>query len=224
MTKVTNIFIDLGYPDDVVRRIIKRTANTSAKPSESDQNKKKFVYLRLPYIGPVAEIFRQQLSKAVSQCFDEVKLRTIFTTRTLFNGPPKDRTPTLHLRNVVYKFKCSCDSMYVGRTSQRFHSRIKEHVPKSLKEAFKSNKDVIDVILKSNGEPYITKLTSIGQHLKDNPKCGRDFDIERFSVVKRARNDFHLKVLEAIYIKCWQPNLCVQKENVYNTILYKTPF
>ena len=220
--------MDLRYTDvrnELLSLFSTRTSrNGSLLSTSASHVKLRAACIRESSFKKIAEIFRQQLSKAVSQCFDEVKLRTIFTTTTLFNGPPKDRTPTLHLRNVVYKYKCSCDSMYVGRTSQRFHSRIKDHVPKSLKEAFKSNKEVIDVILKSNGEPYITKLTSIGQHLKDNPKCGRDFDIGRFSVIKRARNDFHLRVLEAIYIKCWQPNLCVQKEHVYNTILFKTPF
>ena len=124
----------------------------------------------------------------------------------------------------MYKFVCRCDSVYVGRTSHRLQKRIKEHVPASLLNSCKINSKPIDVILKSNGQPYVTKLSSIGQHLKENPKCGKEFDKRQFSVVARARSDFHLKVLEAVYLKLWSPNLCVQKEYVYNTILFKTPF
>ena len=220
LAKITKIFTDLGYPDDLVRKTIKRATMERDKANKIQD----FVYLRLPYIGPISEVFRKQLSKAVDKCFADVRLRTIFSTRTLFNGPPKDRTPTLDLQNVVYKFVCRCDSVYVGRTSHRLQKRIKEHVPASLLNACKINSKPIDVIIKSNGQPYVTKLSSIGQHLKENPKCGKEFDKAQFSVVARARSDFHLKVLEAVYLKLWSPNLCVQKEYVYNTILFKTPF
>ncbi len=220
LSKITKIFTDLGYPDDLVRNTMKRATVVKERRNQVDD----FVYLRLPYIGPISEVFRKQLSKAVESCYENVKLRTIFSTRTLFNGPPKDRTPSLDLQNVIYKFVCRCDSVYVGRTTHRLQKRIKEHVPVSLINACKLNTGSIDVILKSNGQPYTSKLTSIGQHLKENPKCGQDFDKGQFSIVARARSDFHLKVLEAVYLKSWSPNLCIQKEYVYNTILFKTPF
>ena len=218
--KVTKIFTDLGYPDDLVRNTIKRATMEKENSNRSND----YVYLRLPYIGPISEVYRKQLVKAVEGCFSNVKLRTIFGTKTLFNGPPKDRTPTLDLQNVVYKFVCRCDSVYVERTTHRLQKRIKEHAPVSLLNACKSTTDPIDIILKSNGKPYATKLTSIGQHLKESPKCGKDFDKRQFSVLARAWTDFHLKVLEAVYLKSWSPNLCVQKKYIYNTILFKTPF
>ena len=35
--------------------------------------------------------------------------------------------------NVIYQFKCHCDSTYIGRTSQRFHLRRDQHVSKILR-------------------------------------------------------------------------------------------
>ena len=222
LENITKIFKDLGYPDDIIRRTIRKSTMATVKPTEVE--KVHNVSLRLPYIGPVAELYRKQVSKAVTDCFDKVKLRMIFRTRTLFNGPAKDRTPTLDLQKVVYKYVCSCDSVYVGRTERRLRVRIKEHVPKSLIDAYKRSDVISGQLVKSNGKPYKTKLTSIGQHLKDNAKCGKQYNISQFSVVARARSDFHLKVLEAVYLQSWLPNLCVQKEYVYTTILFKTPF
>ena len=40
--------------------------------------------------------------------------------------------PSHHQNNVIYQFVCHCDRRYVGRTSQRFEERIKQHIPKSI--------------------------------------------------------------------------------------------
>ena len=57
----------------------------------------------------------------------------------------------------------------------------------------------------------------ITRHLRSNHDCliavcSHVFD--PFSVVARARNHFHLDVLEAVYIKLHSPVLCQQKEYV----------
>ena len=46
------------------------------------------------------------------------------------NGVVKDVTSYHELSNVVYVFSCHCGNDYVGRTSQRFHVRRKQHVTK----------------------------------------------------------------------------------------------
>ena len=38
--------------------------------------------------------------------------------------------------NVIYKLVCYCDNSYVGRTSQRLGSIIRQHVPKYAMELF----------------------------------------------------------------------------------------
>ena len=39
--------------------------------------------------------------------------------------------------------------------------------------------------------------------------------IERETILSKARSDFHLSVLESIFITLRKPNLCRQKEFVY---------
>lgn len=41
---------------------------------------------------------------------------------------PKDRLPKMHRLGVVYKINCNnCEASYVGQTSRRLATRIKEH-------------------------------------------------------------------------------------------------
>ena len=47
----------------------------------------------------------------------------------------KDILPIQMRSNIVYKFACHCDKWYIGKTSQRLTSRIKEHVPKCVRTA-----------------------------------------------------------------------------------------
>ena len=35
---------------------------------------------------------------------------------------------------VIYEHVCSCDSRNVGRTAQRLQERIKQHVPKAIRQ------------------------------------------------------------------------------------------
>jgi len=42
---------------------------------------------------------------------------------------------TFQQSNVIYQFSCSCDSRYVGRISQRLQDRIKQDVPKSIRNS-----------------------------------------------------------------------------------------
>ena len=51
------------------------------------------------------------------------------------------RIPTPSQSNLIYLFECRhCKSRYVGKTSQRFGERIKQHVPKHLVDAPASKK------------------------------------------------------------------------------------
>ena len=43
--------------------------------------------------------------------------------------------PEAYQKNsVIYEYKCHCDSRYVGTTYQRLQDRIKQHVPKWLRQ------------------------------------------------------------------------------------------
>ena len=64
--------------------------------------------------------------------------------------------------------------------------------------------------------PVLFSDSAIGQHLLDNPICAKNYGDEKFTILSFGRSSFHLSALEAVYIKSCKPNLCHQKEFVYN--------
>ena len=97
----------------------------------------------------------------MNQVFGAVNLRTVLYTDRLLNGIYKDVSPSQEKSNIIYKFSCHCGSVYVEKTSQRFHVRIDQHVPKFLKSWFDGRSE----------KPTKKKFSAIGQHLLDNPEC-----------------------------------------------------
>ena len=170
------------------------------------------VYIRLPYIGPVSTRFENQLKDGVSKTFGSLHLRVVFKTRSLNHRLPKDVSPTSELNNIIYYFKCHCDSEYVGRTSQRFHLRRDQHVPNNIRKWMQD----LD-----SRKPSANYFTAIGDHLLSNEECAKNYRDDMFSILARGRNQFHLKTLESLFIQTMNPNLCVQKQYVYKTILFK---
>ena len=56
----------------------------------------------------------------------------------------------------------------------------------------------------------IKSISAIGQHLLNNLDCSKNYNDNRFSIVTRGRNSYHLCVLESLFIKTVKPNLCKQ--------------
>ena len=86
------------------------------------------VYLRLPYLDSVSSFLEDKVKDIVGNTYGGVKLRIAHLTKKPLKGISKDVTPVQEKHNVIYHFKCHCDSDYVGRTSQRFHIRRNQHV------------------------------------------------------------------------------------------------
>ena len=209
---IVKMFSDLGYPEFEINNAIKKCLERSSI-SRVYGPKKCPVYIHLPYIGSVSERFNKQLENIVGKTYASVRLRTVFQTRRPLSGISKDRSPTHDINNVIYKFKCHCDSEYVGRTSQRFHLRRDQHVPKMIK----------DWVNGKSPRPFHRQyFTSIGQHLYDNPTCASNYRDDMFSILTRGRNNFHLNVLESLLIKVNKPTLCMNKQYVYKTLLYNS--
>ena len=220
---ISTIFLNLGYPENIVKHVIRSKLET--RNSVAFGPSKCPAYLRLPYIGNVSNRFEKQLSKAVTNCYGAVSLRVIFGTRTLFAGAGalKDRSPIHHKNNTVYLYKCHCDSAYVGRTGKRLHQRIDQHVPLYMRNTTTTNGVRTSGRRRRRrrrGTINFDNLSAIGQHLLQNPECRRNFREDRFSVLATARSDFHLSVLESIYIQLQRPNLCRQKR-FYTTKVFK---
>ena len=127
----------------------------------------------------------------------------------------KDVLPTFQQSNVVYEYVCHCDSRYVCRTSQRLQDRIRQHVPKSIRNRTSQDqrKQPERPGKLANSIPHCD--SAIGNHLLHNQKCASHYKDNQFFILSKARSDFHLSVLESIFITLQKPNLCRRKEFVY---------
>jgi len=147
----------------------------------------------------------------------------VYTTKDLCPANKKDALPAFQQSNVIYQFSCNCDSWYVGRTSQRLQDRIKQRVPKSIRNATCSQTRIQPKRdCKSSTQLPTTHLScdsAIGLHLSRNPICAQNYDDKQFSILAKGCSPVHLSVLEAIFIKTLNPVLCQQKEFVYNLTL-----
>ena len=65
-----------------------------------------------------------------------------------------------------------------------------------------------------------TKGSAIKKHLLSSSQCRSVYDDSCFTVLCRARRFRELKVLEAVFIRKHNPNLCIQKENVTKLRLF----
>ena len=57
--------------------------------------------------------------------------------------------------------------------------------------------------------------SAIGNHLLHYQKCASHYKDNQVFILSKVRSDFHLSVLESIFITLRKPNLCRQKEFVY---------
>ena len=63
--------------------------------------------------------------------------------------------------------------------------------------------------------------SAIGQHLIAYPECAVTYTDENFRIIGQARLSFHLSVVESVYIKTQNPDLCRQKEFAFSLGLFK---
>ena len=97
------------------------------------------------------------------------------------------------------------------KTSNNLIIRVNQHLPKTHLNKIKSCKkekkfDILEIINSSS---------AIGQHLITNLKCFESYKVDNFKIISVARNEFHLKTLEAIYILSLKPEISVNKRNLF---------
>ena len=86
-------------------------------------------------------------------------------------------------------------------TSQRLEVRVRQHIPRSLWS---------DRLISGHSQAMDS---AIGEHLHTMNSCRTCYEDDYFSVLHRARNKSHLKILVAIYISMNFPCLCRQLNN-----------
>ena len=167
------------------------------------------MYIILLYLGNETKFLENKVKHTINSTFEAVNLRISHFTRKLLDGIFKDVTPNPEKNNAIYQSKFHCDSVYIGRTSQRFHMRMDQHVSKSLRNW-----------MANNGYKPTKSPSAIGDHLLNYPECYKHHNDNKLTSLTKGRNIYHLCVLESLFIKTFKPKLYKQKF-VYNTNLYK---
>ena len=90
--------------------------------------------------------------------------------------------PAHQRSNIVYKYLCHCNSVYVGRMPQRLEERIRQHVPKFIRNKIRPSKDFSRHQSKSIQNAPIS-YSAIDQHLLDHKICAEKFNIKWFSIL-----------------------------------------
>ena len=104
----------------------------------------------------------------------------------------------------------------MGRTPLRLQERITQHIPKSIRNKEKPTKVLPRRNCKAKTPLHQMECDSaIGLHLLQNPDCAGHYHDRQFSILAKARTQFHLAALEAIFIKTQQPILCRNKQFVH---------
>ena len=133
--KLNKIFLENGYPEDVISVYIKeKIGNFSADVKFRPQ--KCPVYLKLPWIGDISLRFESQIKQAIANCFFAVNPLVVYSTKKALPSIQKDCVPATQKSPVVYEFTCQCDSGYVRGTTQRLEDRTKQHVPSNIRNPF----------------------------------------------------------------------------------------
>ena len=146
----------------------------------------------------------------------------------------KDVLPTNQKSMVIYEYVCHSDSQYVGRTTQRLQECIKQHVQKAIRhkttltqeqETHRSQPTRTqpnrNCKAKSKTQFEPESDSTIGQHLLESNQCAPNYSDSQFKIPTTARSQFHLSLLEAVYISQKKPDLCRQKQFVFTLQLFR---
>ena len=219
LDRIRAILQSNGYPRNIVESTIQRKLQQSQTPTEVE--KVSTVTLRLPYIGKISTNYVKVTQDAVSSCYVDVKVRVVLTSQRILPPARKDVLPIHMNSNVIYKFVCHCGKWYIGSTSRRLKTRISEHVPKCVKTALSNpdNGPIANPKLILARQRAIKK-SSIAEHLMCNEECLKHYQDDRFTILARGRNDYHLIVLESMYIMSLEPGLCKMQQFDYKLKLF----
>ena len=197
----------------LIRKLLKNfyVSNKALKKAQ-----KMSCYVKLAWIGENSLKFERKIKLTINNCFGVVQPLVVFSTRRILPVIHKDVLPTFQQSNVVYEYVCYCDSRYVGQTSQRLQDRIRQNVPKSIRNRTgKERKQPERPGKLANLIPHCD--SAIENHLLYNQKCASHYKDNQFFILSKARSDFHLSVLESIFI-IFENLICVDRKSLFTNI------
>ena len=197
------IFTNNDYPLKIVEDIIKKKTDNFFRDNSDDNAIPIDFYVRLFNLSNfksdsdlLAKILQTHVRAREPN--KSIRLRPYyrpFKISSLFSTRPK--VPVLDKSNVVYQFKCSeshCNASYIGYTTNKLSTRIKQHKYKS---------------------------SSIYKHFYfDHSMLPPKFEIvsQNFSCLFSDFNPTNLRISEAIFIKSQNPFINVKYNELYDLL------
>ena len=115
-----------NYPSWLVERKIKTFSQNFEKPPRPE-NAYTFV---LDYNSPRVEYHAQKLINKIKKFAPEFEINSCFRSikvSQLYSHTFKPKLDIFDTSNAVYKFTCSCNSLYIGQTKRPLSVRAREH-------------------------------------------------------------------------------------------------
>ena len=152
------------------------------------------------------------MREAINRCHSTVDSRVIFKSHRMLPKVQKDVIPDITLSNILYEFTCECDARFVSRTSERLVDRIRQQGPLAIRKGTDRYNSRCPPQRKCKAiQAKEESDSAIGTNLLRSVECGNSYNEDRFRILSRARSAFHLKVLEAVFIKRRDPHFADRK-------------
>ena len=193
LTFLHRFFSNNGFPSSVVHSFVSRFLNMryqqTPKVFDVPKLRRYFVF---PFFGPQSEKMKRELTGVLSKFYPFLDPRIVlvnsFSIGSFFKY--KDRLPKCCNSTVVYKFCCaSCGASYVGSTVRNLHSRIQQHLGKSVRTG-----------------KFLT--TPDPSPIRDHSlSCGTFVTEDTFEILAKTSAALDLRILESLYISQEKPSL-----------------
>ena len=204
LDELNNVFQTNGYPHPFIDRWFINYL-PCPKPNTINTVRRKPVSIYLPFMGDcISSQISLRLNRYVQSAYPTAHVTVRWQPTKACHVSLKDKLPTLNIPRVVYHFQCPCiQANYVGRTELPLGERVRQHLPRWLLQGKKQRP-------RSNNKPQ----SAICRHrLQCHTQSG---NLESaFKIIHTAQTPFLLKILEALEIKIKKPNLCIQKDNLF---------
>ena len=177
-----SLFLANNYPpqffDKILRKFLALSSHHTQENENSDECETRF--FKVPYISSASKQFTKSLSELVYREFG-LKLKVVYDTFKI-NRYFQLKTKTLHAlcSNVVYQFRCSCDTnlAYVGMTTRHLAAKACEHL-----------------VLAG------PQKSAIKEHIRACANCREEkYIVNSFQVLKSCHTEYETKIQKALLI------------------------
>lgn len=181
-----------GFPPHLISRLLSEHTERSRIIHRDDSQRR---YLSMTYVPGLSERIRKTVRGISSDI--QLSFKTPNTAQSLYTKL-KDKTETMDKSNVIYSIPCECGRPYIGRTTQKLCSRIRQH-QLSLRDATYDEEE----------EDPLKIKTSLIKHARDHQ---HNFDFTNTSILDSAKFSHHLNHMEMVYIRR-DNGVCVNNRN-----------